>query len=65
MPDGTLPHLPEGRRICFWGGWGGSSIVNVVDRRMTVAYMMNRMDEGLLGDPRGQDLVAAALAAVD
>ena len=65
VPDGTLPHLPEGRRICFWGGWGGSSIVNVVDRRMTVAYMMNRMDEGLLGDPRGQDLVAAALAAVD
>jgi hypothetical protein len=32
---------------------------------MTVAYMMNRMDEGLLGDIRGQSLVAAALAATD
>lgn len=65
VPDGNLPHLAEGRRICFWGGWGGSSIVNVVDRRMTVAYMMNRMAEGLLGDDRGFNLVAAALAAVD
>ena len=65
VPDGNLPHLPEGRRICFWGGWGGSSIVNVVDRRMTVAYMMNRMAEGLLGDDRGFGLVGAAMAAVD
>jgi len=65
VPDGTLPHLPEDRQICFWGGWGGSSIVNVVDRRMTVAYMMNRMAEGLLGDERGFNLVSAAMAAVD
>jgi CubicO group peptidase (beta-lactamase class C family) len=65
LPDGNVPGLPEDRRICYWGGWGGSSIVNVVDRRMTVAYMMNRMAEGLLGDARGQDLVTAALAAVD
>lgn len=65
VPDGTLPHLPEDRQICFWGGWGGSSIVNVVDRRMTVAYMMNRMAEGLLGDDRGFNLVSAAMAAVE
>ncbi len=65
VPDGNLPHLPEDRQICFWGGWGGSSIVNVVDRRMTVAYMMNRMAEGLLGDERGFNLVSAAMAAVD
>lgn len=63
LPDGNVPSMPEDREICFWGGWGGSSIVNVVDRRMTVAYMMNRMAEGLLGDERGFGLVAAALAA--
>jgi CubicO group peptidase (beta-lactamase class C family) len=63
LPDQSTPHLPVDRKICYWGGWGGSSIVNVLDRRMTVAYMMNRMDEGLLGDVRGQNLVAAALAA--
>lgn len=30
---------------------------------MTVAYMMNRMAPGLLGDERGASLVSAALAA--
>ena len=65
LPNESTPHLPEDRQICLWGGWGGSSIVNVVDRRMTVAYMMNRMAEGLLGDDRGFNLVSAALAAVD
>ena len=63
LPNETVPHLPD-RRICFWGGWGGSSIVNDLDNRMTVAYVMNRMGEGLLGDERGFSLVRAALAAV-
>lgn len=63
LPNESVPHLPEDRKICFWGGWGGSSIVNVLDRRMTVAYMMNRMAEGLLGDARGANLVSAAIAA--
>ena len=38
-------------------------IVNDLDNEMTVAYVMNRMDEGL-GDARGHSIVAAALAAV-
>lgn len=63
LPNETVPHLPN-RRICFWGGYGGSQIVNDLDNRMTVTYVMNRMDEGLLGDTRGQSLVAAALAVV-
>ncbi|MGA1345265.1 MAG: serine hydrolase domain-containing protein [Ilumatobacteraceae bacterium] len=61
LPNETVPHLPD-RRICFWGGYGGSQIVNDLDNEMTVTYVMNRMDEGLLGDTRGQSLVAAALA---
>jgi CubicO group peptidase (beta-lactamase class C family) len=64
LPSESSPHLPADRKICYWGGWGGSSIVNVCDRNMTVAYMMNRMAEGLLGDMRAFDLVTAALAAV-
>ena len=63
LPNETVPHLPD-RRICFWGGYGGSQIVNDLDNDMTVTYVMNRMDEGLLGDTRGQSLVAAALAVV-
>lgn len=63
LPSESSPHLPPDRPICYWGGWGGSAIINVLDRNMTVAYMMNRMGEGLLGDERGFDLVSAALAA--
>lgn len=64
LPNDTTPHLQGDHHVCYWGGWGGSQVVNVLDRRMTVTYMMNRMEEGLLGDARGQDLVTAALAAV-
>lgn len=63
LPNESSPHLPRDRRICYWGGWGGSSVVNVVDRNMTVVYAMNRMAEGLLGDLRGFELVSAAIAA--
>ena len=52
-------------KICFWGGWGGSMIVNDLERGMTVAYMMNKMEAGLVGDTRGFDLIAAAYGALD
>ena len=50
-------------RTCFWGGWGGSIVVNDLDQRLTVAYVMNKMGEGTLGDMRGIGVVFAALAA--
>ncbi len=59
----SYPYLPDGR-VCFWGGWGGSVIIVDLDRRMTIAYMMNRMEGGLLGD-QGEGLVVAAYAALD
>lgn len=64
LPNETVPHLPAGRKVCFWGGWGGSAVVNDLDNRMTVTYMMNRMAEGLLGDDRGFSLIRAAFDAV-
>lgn len=36
--------------VCYWGGWGGSLVVNDLDNRVTVAYMMNRMQAGLVGN---------------
>ena len=63
LPSESTPYIPDGHQVCYWGGWGGSTIVNVLDQNMTVAYMMNRMDEGLLGDVRGIGIVAAAIAA--
>src|SRR5437870_1626245 len=37
--------LPEGR-VCCWGGAGGSLVTIDVDRRMTFAYVMNKMAGG-------------------
>ena len=64
LPSESSPHIPADRTACYWGGWGGSTVVNLLDRNLTVAYMMNRMDDGLLGDTRGHDLSTAAIAAV-
>ncbi len=33
---------PEGR-VCCWGGAGGSTVIIDVDRRITFAYVMNKM----------------------
>jgi CubicO group peptidase (beta-lactamase class C family) len=59
----TLPHIPEGR-ICFWGGWGGSMVIVDVERRMTIAYMMNKMAAGLVGNPTSTSLITAVYTAL-
>ena len=59
----SMPFVPD-RKVCAWGGWGGSLVINDVDNRMTITYMMNRMEAGLVGDMRGSALVQAALAVV-
>ncbi|MFJ2261947.1 serine hydrolase domain-containing protein [Streptomyces sp. NPDC087844] len=47
----TMPHMPTGR-VCFWVGRGGSIVVMDLDRRITFAYTMNRLGDGLLGSER-------------
>jgi CubicO group peptidase (beta-lactamase class C family) len=59
----TIPYLPDGERVCFWGGWGGSVIVNDLDRRMTFAFMMNRMAAGIIGGPTAEALLTELYAA--
>lgn len=51
-------------RTCFWGGWGGSLVINDFENRMTVAYVMNKMGEGTTGDFRGGAVLAAAYAGL-
>ena len=46
--------FPEGR-VCSLGGYGGSLVVIDADRRMTFAYVMNKMAPG-------GGTIAAALA---
>ncbi len=56
--------MPMGPRSCAWGGYGGSLVFNDLDARVTVAYVMNRMEAGVLGDPRGASIVTAAALAL-
>lgn len=63
LPSEAAPHLPQGN-IGYWGGWGGSAIIVDTDRSMTIAYVMNRMEGDLLGDPRGANLITAAYEAL-
>ncbi|HUF32130.1 MAG TPA: serine hydrolase domain-containing protein [Acidimicrobiales bacterium] len=60
------PHTPlsPNPRTCFWGGWGGSLVVNDLDARLTIAYVMNRMGEGTTGDMRGVSVVLSTFAAL-
>jgi CubicO group peptidase (beta-lactamase class C family) len=41
-------------------GWGGSFVMIDLERRISLAYTMNRMGTDLVGDPRAAALVAAA-----
>jgi CubicO group peptidase (beta-lactamase class C family) len=60
------PELPisPNPRACFWGGWGGSIVVNDLDAKLTVAFVMNRMGEGTTGDDRGIGIVLATYMAL-
>ena len=63
LNSADLPISPN-PRACFWGGWGGSIIVNDFDAHMSVAYVMNRMGEGTMGDVRGMGIVMNAFAGL-
>ncbi len=59
-----LPVMPT-EKGCFWGGWGGSLVVNDLTHRMTVAFVMNKMGEGTTGDARGAGIMWAAGGSLD
>jgi CubicO group peptidase (beta-lactamase class C family) len=69
MP-GVLPFLPAGR-LCTWGGAGGSLVLIDVDRRLTFAYVMNKMVPCLVGPTasalveRLYEIVTAARPSLD
>ena len=55
LPDTETPPVPSRRaNVCFWGGWGGSLVITDLDRRMTIAYMMNKMAAGIVGSDRSE-----------
>jgi CubicO group peptidase (beta-lactamase class C family) len=52
-------------RVCYWGGWGGSLVVNDVDAGFTMAYVMNRMGEGTVGDDRAHNILRSCYRALE
>ncbi len=56
--------MPIGPRACYWGGYGGSLVVMDQDARLTVCYVMNRMEAGLEGDLRGANIMMATAVAL-
>jgi CubicO group peptidase (beta-lactamase class C family) len=58
-----LPWIPD-EKICYWGGWGGSTIVMDVGRRMTISYMMNKMGPGIIGSDRSAEYGQAIYGAL-
>ncbi|MCP4084347.1 MAG: beta-lactamase family protein [Actinomycetia bacterium] len=62
LPSVGLP-LPNPRSFS-WGGWGGSVAVIDLDARMSIAYVMNRMEGNLLGDTRGASVLMAAYGSL-
>ncbi|WP_426572192.1 serine hydrolase domain-containing protein [Aquihabitans sp. McL0605] len=55
--------LSPNPRSCFWGGWGGAICVIDADLELSVAYVMNKMAGGLVGDLRGAVLALTAIGA--
>lgn len=60
--DTMVNWIPEGR-VCFWGGLGGSIIIMDVDRRMTISYVMNKMENVGIGNYRTKQYVRAVYNA--
>lgn len=52
-------------QVCYWGGWGGSIVINDLDHRITMAYMMNRMQAGLVGNDTSVTLYTALRSILD
>jgi CubicO group peptidase (beta-lactamase class C family) len=63
QPD-TAPAVPGGR-TCWWTGWGGSIVVNDLDRRTTFAYTMNKMVNHYTASARTDAYLRTAFACVD
>ncbi len=63
LSNPTMP-VCANERSFFWGGWGGSLALIDLENRVSIAYVMNRMDADLLGDVRGGSLAASVYQAL-
>ncbi|WP_370246387.1 serine hydrolase domain-containing protein [Nocardioides sp.] len=64
LPTSQAPAVGSGR-VLWWTGWGGSVVVNDLDRRATIAYTPNRLVEHLVSSPRTDAVLSTAFACLD
>lgn len=62
LPGGALP-MPN-PNSCYWGGYGGSIVINDLDAQTTFAYAMNKMAGTTVGDMRAFSLAIAMWQAM-
>ena len=62
--NGPATPISPNPRTCFWGGWGGSVVINDLDAELTFTYVMNRMGAGTVGDPRSAGPLMALYGAI-
>ncbi len=55
FPSEAIPVSPNANTL-WWGGAGGSTIVVDTDAHLCFSYVMNQMDNNIVGDPRGASL---------
>jgi len=65
LPNAASAPAVPGGRVLWWTGWGGSIVVNDLERRTTFAYAMNRMVDHFTSSPRTDDYVRTAFSCVD
>ncbi|MGK0223181.1 MAG: CubicO group peptidase (beta-lactamase class C family) [Limisphaerales bacterium] len=58
LPTADIPISPNANTL-FWGGAGGSTVVVDTEARACFSYVMNQMDNFIIGGPRGQALASA------
>jgi CubicO group peptidase (beta-lactamase class C family) len=58
-----MPVSPNPRTF-FWGGWGGSVMMMDLDARLSWGYVMNKMGNTTMGDPRSVGISQALYAAL-
>ncbi|MFV0534248.1 MAG: serine hydrolase domain-containing protein [Cumulibacter sp.] len=63
LQSADIPYIPQDG-VAFWGGWGGSLVVNDIERKSTISFMMNKMNAGTLGNPSSQSIFEAAYDAL-
>ena len=58
LPTDAVPVGPNPNTL-WWGGAGGSTIAVDMDAHLCFSYVMNQMDNYIVGDPRGASLATA------